>query len=202
MTIELPEISKRLLAVSGAALIGLAALTACGGGDADSGSDGDTGAAEEAGAEEGADEAASGDGSSPESPLPAGTSVEITDWTVTATGALDATEEILAADEYNEAPADGNQQGLVTLEGVYNGTESGSLWTDASFGIWADGTFYDSLDCMNTVENDLMDAPDVSAGSTATGAACVEVPSGAETYLIYVEDLWAVDGTQYFIEIG
>jgi hypothetical protein len=189
-----PEISKRLLAVSGAALIALAALTACGGGETDAGSDG---TADEADAGTATD-----DGTSPDAPLPAGTAVEIVDWTVTATGTLDATEEILAAGDYNEAPADGSQQSLVTLEGVYNGTGSGSLWTDASFGIWADGTFYNSLDCMNTVENDLMDTPDVSGGSTATGAACVEVPTGAESYLIYIEDLWAMDGTQYFIEIG
>jgi hypothetical protein len=201
MNIAFPEISKRLLAVSGATLIGLAALTACGGGetgtDSDTGSTGET--AEGAAAD---DEAAGGDGTSPESPLPAGSTVEVTDWTLTATGTLDATEAILASDEFNEAPAEGFQQALVTLEGTYNGDASGSLWTDASFGIWADGTFYDSLDCMNTVENDLMDVAEVSAGSSATGSACVEVPAGAESYLIYIEDIWAMDGTQYFIEIG
>lgn len=199
MTIELPEISKRLLAVGGTALIGLAALSACGGEDSGTG---DASAASETGAEAAADDEAGGDGTSPDSPLPAGSTVEVTDWTLTATGTLDATEEILAFDEYNEAPADGFQQGIVTLEGTYSGDASGSLWTDASFGIWADGTFYDSLDCMNTVENELMEVAEVSAGSSATGSACVEIPAGAESYLIYIEDVWALDGTQYFIEIG
>src|ERR1044071_5459461 len=160
MNIEFPEITKRLLAVSGAALIGLAALTACGGGEADdAGSDADTDSSEAAGTEEeAAEEAATGDGTSPEAPLPAGSTVEITDWTVGGTVVLDATEDILAVNEFNEAPADGFQQGLVTLEGTYNGSSSSSLWIDATFGIWADGTFYDSVDCLNVVENDLMDA--------------------------------------------
>jgi hypothetical protein len=196
MNVELPEISKRLLAVGGAALVGLAALSACGG--EDTGSDAGDGAVEEAGAEE----AAGGDGTSPEAPLPAGSAVEITDWTLTGTVVLDATEEVLAANEFNEAPAEGFQQSLVTLDGTYNGTESSSLWLDASFGIWADGTFYDSVDCLNTVENDLMDAAEVSGGSTSSGASCVEVPAGAETYLLYIEDLWSFEGTQYFIEIA
>ncbi|SDD96837.1 hypothetical protein [Glycomyces harbinensis] len=200
MNIEFPEISKRLLAVSGAALIGLAALTACGGGEADS--DGDTGSTEEA-ADDGAEEAAAtGDGTSPESPLPAGSTVEITDWTVGGSVVLDATEEVLAANEYNEAPAEGFQQSLVTLEGTYSGTESSSLWIDTTFGIWADGTFYDSIDCLNMVENDLMDAGEVSGGSSTSGGACVEVPADAETYLLYIEDLWSFEGTQYFIEIA
>jgi hypothetical protein len=199
MNFEFPEISKRLLAVSGAVLIGLAALSACGTEDADAG---DTGNAGETSGEAAADEAAGADGTSPEAPLPAGSTVEITDWILSATGTLDATEAVMAANEYNEAPAEGFQQGIVTLEGTYSGDGSGSLYMDATFGIWADGTFYDAIDCMNTVENDLMDVAEVSAGSVATGSSCVEVPTGAESYRIYIEDLWSMDGTQYFIEIG
>lgn len=198
MNFEFPEISKRLLAVSGAALIGLAALSACGTDDTGSGDTGTT----ETGADAAADEEASGgDGTSPESPLPAGSSVEITDWTVSATGVLDATEEVQAANEFNEPPAEGFQHSLVTITGTYAGDASGSLYMDATFGIWADGTFYASTDCLNTVENDLLDVAEVSAGSEATGSSCVEVPTGAESYLIYIEDIWALDGTQYFIEI-
>ncbi|THV27548.1 hypothetical protein [Glycomyces paridis] len=203
MNTEFPDLTKRLLAASGAALIGLAALTACSAEEGDGGSDTDTtteaDAAEEGGEEEAA---ATGDGTSPDAPLAAGSAVEITDWTITGTVELEATDAVLGANEFNEAPADGNQFSLVTLEGTYSGTEAGSLWLDATFGIWADGTFYDSVDCLNTVENDLMDTADVSSGSVASGAACVEVPTGAETYLLYVEDLWALDGTQYFVEIA
>jgi hypothetical protein len=201
MNVELPEISKRLLAASGAALIALAALSACSA--EDSGSN-DTESAEEAGGEEAAEEevAAGGDGTSPDAPLAAGSAVEITDWTITPAVTLDATDEIMGMNEFNEAPAEGSQQSLVTIDGVYNGTETGSMWVDVSFGIWADGTFYASSDCLNTVENELFSLPDVSPGGTATGNSCVEVPTGAESYLFYVEDLWALDGTQYFVEIG
>jgi hypothetical protein len=202
MNIEFPEISKRLLAASGAGLIALAALSACGAEDTGSGDTAN--AAEEAGADAEAEaEAPAGDGTSPESPLAAGSTLEIGDWTVTASEAtLDATDAILAADEFNAAPADGFQQSLVTLDGTYNGTETGSLWLDVTFGVWADGTFYDSIDCMNTVEDQITLVPDVSSGGTSTGSACVEVPAGADQYLLYFEDIMSLDGTQYFVEIG
>jgi len=197
MNIEFPEISKRLLALSGATLIGLAALTACSP-DTDSGSNGDTDTAEEAAEEEDA----AGDGTSPEAPLAAGSSLEVGDWTVTPTITLDATEEILAQDEFNTEPVEGNQQSLITLEGTYNGTDTGSLWLDVTFGVWADGTFYDTIDCSNLVDGEITLEPDVSAGGATTGSACAEVPTGADTYLLYFEDLMSLDGTQYFVEIG
>lgn len=203
MNIEFPEISKRLLAASGAGLIALAALSACGA--EDTGSTDTTNAAEEAGAEEGAEEeeAPAGDGTDVEAPLAAGSTLEVGDWTVTVSKAtLDATEEILADDEYNSAPAEGFQQSLITLDGTYNGTDTGSLWLDVTFGVWADGTYYDSIDCTNMVSDQITLVPDVSAGGTSTGSACVEVPTGAEEYVLYFEDLMNIDGTQYFVEIA
>ncbi|WP_112135014.1 hypothetical protein [Glycomyces dulcitolivorans] len=201
MNIEFPEISKRLLAASGAALIALAALSACSAGEDTSGGDtgSDDSAAEEVVEEE---EAATGDGTTPEAPLPAGSTVEITDWSVTGSVEIDGTEAVMGANEYNTEPAAGNQFALVTLEGTYNGDATGTLWVDATFGIWADGTFYDSVDCLNMVENDLLDVAEVSPGSSASGSSCVEIPTGAESYLLYVEDLWSLDGTKYFVEIG
>ncbi|RRR99262.1 hypothetical protein [Glycomyces terrestris] len=205
MNIEFPEISKRLLAAGGAALIALAALSACSAGEDASG--GDTGAEEtqvEEAAEGGAEEApAGGDGTSPESPLPAGSTVEITDWSLTGSAVeLDATDAVMGANEFNTEPAAGNQFALVTIDGTYNGAETGTLWLDATFGIWADGTFYDSVDCLNVVENNIMDTAEVSPGSSASGSSCVEIPTGAETYLLYFEDVWSLDGTKHFVEIG
>lgn len=198
MNIEFPEISKRLLAASGAGLIALAALSACG--TEDTGSTDTSNAAEDAGAEE---EAPAGDGTDVEAPLAAGSTLEVGDWTVTvAEATLDATEAVLAADEYNAAPAEGFQQSLVTLDGTYNGTGTGSLWLDVTFGVWADGTYYDSIDCFNTVADQITLVPDVSSGGTSTGSACVEVPAGADSYVLYFEDLMNLDGTQYFVEIG
>lgn len=201
MNIELPELSKRLLAAGGAALIGLGALSACGG-EGDTGSEGgaDTETAAEDGGEEA--EAAAGDGTSAEAPLPAGSAVVVGDWTVTGEVVLDATEDIMAANEFNTEPAEGSQQALVTLDGTYDGDATGTLWLDVTFGIWADGTFYDSVDCLNVVEDGVIDAPEVSPGGTAAGASCVEIPTGADTYLLYFEDLFSFDGTQYFVAIA
>ncbi|GAA1693468.1 hypothetical protein GCM10009830_46620 [Glycomyces endophyticus] len=203
MNIEFPEISKRLLAAGGAALIALAALSACSaGGDTDSGSD-DTAADEttvEAAAEE-QEETATGDGTSPEAPLPAGSAVEIGDWTITvADVALDATDAVMAENEFNTPPADGNTFATFTIDGTYNGTETGSLWLDATVGIWADGVMSET--CSNIVANDIIDVADVTAGGTASGATCAEYAADAASTLVYVEDIWSLDGTVYYIEIG
>ncbi|MCH7232906.1 hypothetical protein L0U85_18905 [Glycomyces sp. L485] len=200
-TMNLDIDAKKLLAVGAIGLFGLAGLTACGTEDEDgSGSSSDTTeAAEDAGEEAPAD----GDGTSIDAPLAADSSVEVGDWTVAPSDIkLDATDEILGHNEFNDPPADGSQLALFTVDGTYNGSETGSLWFDVTVGIWADGTFYDSTDCLNVVPEDLTEAPEVSNGGTAAGATCVEIPSDAETYLVYFEDLMSFDGTKYFVEIG
>lgn len=204
MNIEFPEISKRLLAASGAALIALAALSACSAGE-DTADGGDTGSDEstvEAAAEEGAEEeAATGDGTSPESPLPAGSEVEVGDWTISVSDVqLDATDAIMAENEFNTPPAEGNTLAMFTVDGTYNGSETGTLWLDATVGIWADGTFSET--CTNVVPNDIINTTEVTSGATSTGATCAEIPADAESTLIYIEDIWSLDGTKYFIEIG
>ncbi|MFB9658298.1 hypothetical protein ACFQS3_18835 [Glycomyces mayteni] len=203
MNIEFPEISKRLLAVSGATLIGLAALSACGtGDDAAGGGSEDTGSDTTTAAEEAAEEdTATGDGLSPEAPLPAGSTVEVGDWTLSVSDVqLDATDAIMAENEFNEAPADGNTLAMFTVDGTYNGAETGTLWLDATVGIWADGVMSET--CTNVVPNDIINTVDVTAGATSTGATCAEVPADAEQTLIYIEDIWALDGTVYYIEIA
>ena len=37
---------------------------------------------------------------------------------------------------------------------------------------------------------------------TVSGRLSVEVPTGADTYLLYFEDVFNFEGTQYFFEIG
>jgi hypothetical protein len=194
--------AKKLLAVAGTGLIGLAALTACD--SADDGAETDTGTNAESAESADADEAAAGaDGTGPESPLPAGSTVEVGDWSLTlASAELDATDAIMEVNQFNEAPADGFQQALLTIDGAYNGTETGTLWLDIEVGVWADGVFYDSTSCTNVVENDLMDASDVSGGGTASGAVCVEIPSDAEAPVAYFEDFLSFDEERRFVEIG
>lgn len=196
LDLDAPALGK-LLAVGTIGLFGLAALTAC---DDETGAAADTPASTEA-ADTDTDEAAA-DGTGPEAPLPAGSTVEVGDWSLAlASVELDATETIMGVNQFNEAPADGFQQALVTIDGTYNGADTGAMWLDFMVGVWADGAFYDSTDCSNVVEGSLMDAPDVSGGGTASGATCVEVPSDAETYVVYFEDFLSFDAEQRFVAI-
>lgn len=194
---DAPALGK-LLAVGTIGLFGLTALTACDD-ETDAAAQDAPASAEAADAD--TDEAAA-DGTGHESPLPAGSTVEVGDWSLAlASIELDATEAIMGANQFNEAPADGFQQALLTIEGTYNGTETGALWLDVALGVWADGAFYDSTGCTNVVDGGLMDAPDVSAGGTASGAACVEIPADADTYVVYFEDFLSFDAERRFVAI-
>lgn len=188
---------KKLLAVGAAGLLGLAALTAC-----DDATDSDPATSAETAENEGR-EAAGDDGTELDAPLAAGSTVEIGDWSLAFTSIeLDATEAILGVNQFNEKPADGFQHALLTIEGTYNGSETGVLWLDVTAGIWADGAFYDSTSCTSVVDGSLLEAPDVSDGGTASGSVCVEIPSDAENHVAYFEDFLSFDDERYFIAIG
>lgn len=188
---------KKLLALGAAGLLGLAALTAC-----DAETDSGTAASTETAEKEGQEAAENGDGTDLDAPLAAGSTVEIGDWSLSvASIELDATEAIMGVNQFNKEPADGFQHALLTIEGTYNGSETGALWLDVTAGIWADGAFYDRTSCSSVVDGSLTEAPDVSDGGTASGSMCIEIPSDAESHVVYVEDFMSFDDERYFIAI-
>lgn len=192
---------KKLATIGAVGLLGFG-LAACDAEDA-TGSGSDGGGDETSETASGAAEETAGDGTSPDSPLPAGTEVEIGDWTVTVSDVeLDATETILAENEFNEEPADGNQFAMYTVEGTYNGDEAGTLWLDLTIGVFAGGTYYS--ECSNVVPGDLIDTPEVANGGTASGNGCAEFPSAeSDGAIIYIEDLWSIeDDNRIYLEIA
>lgn len=192
--------AKRALAVGTAGLFGLAGLAACGQaaetGEADSDETAEAVEAEEADAETG-----EGDGSSLDSPLPAGSSVEVGDWTVTISEwNADATDDILSENEFNEEPAEDNQFAMFRVEGTYNGDEQGSLWLDLSVEVAAGGILYDTT-CGSTPD-DLFMTDDVTNGGSVTGNDCRELPSDAAGEAVFaVSDLFSFDGEKVYIAV-
>lgn len=185
---------KKFAMIGSVGLLGFG-LAAC---DSEAGSDsgGDTETSEAA-------EETAADGTSPDSPLPAGTEVEVGDWTITVSDVeLDATEAVLAENEFNEEPADGNQFAMYAVEGTYNGDETGTLWLDLTIGVFAGGTYYD--DCPNVIPDDLIDSSEVANGADASGNECAEIPSAdADGALIYIEDIWSIDDdNRVYLEIA
>lgn len=138
------------------------------------------------------------DGTDPTAPLPAGSEITTGNWTVVLSDVVsDATEQVLAENQFNVPPAEGYQYFMFQVEATYQGESSSTAWADLLFGVYVDGSVY-SESC-GVIPGDLVDAPEVFAGGTATGSQCIAVPTaGLETAAIGVEDYWA-SGQRYFV---
>lgn len=209
MTLEFPEISKRLLAASGAALIALAALSACSA--EDSGSD-DTENAAEAGDEAPAEEeavetcevapAVEGGGTDFAAPLELCQAASIEGWDIAVTAVeLDATATVMDANTFNEEPADGSQYLMFTLTGTNTGTEAVDPFIGLNTAV--DIADYRYEDTCGVLPNDLVDVGEVAPGESFTANDCVFVDSaGVEESVLAVSDFMSMEETEVYFKLG
>jgi hypothetical protein len=106
---------------------------------------------------------------------------------------LDATDDILAMNEFNEAPE--GQYVLVDLSVEYVGAEEGDPWLDLSVNlVGGDARQYDSTTCMAMLEQGQMDVPTLENGGTASYQLCMDVPAEAvKDANLFVEPLMSFD---------
>lgn len=127
--------------------------------------------------EGGGEEAAGPDGTA----YQVGDEVEVGDWIVVVTDVnQDATDVFLAADEFNDPPADGRQFVLVTVDTTYTGSAAGTAWVDLTLNIdGADGTTYTGgvEDFCGIVPDDLFSVGEQGPQETATGSICAALPA-------------------------
>src|SRR5699024_10911403 len=112
-------------------------------GETDAGDDGaQEDGAEEDGTEEdgteedgaGEEEVAEGEEGSRTNPIALGSTIRAGEWDVTVIGfERDATDEVLAANPFNDEPEEGHSYALVEAEATYTGDESGLPWLEISF---------------------------------------------------------------------
>jgi hypothetical protein len=141
----------------------------------------------------------SADGTSPDSPFPAGTVVDTENWKVAIGEVMrDATEVVLAEDEFNTPPPEGQQYFMFEVEATYQGDASGFAYWDLTFGVYMEATVYTSQ--CGLIPDDLSLANEVYPGGVSTGNYCVTVPTaGVEGALITIEDFYASEVTRYFV---
>ena len=132
-----------------------------------------------------------------ENPIPLGQAAPVGNgWTVRVTGVVaDATGQVLAANQFNDPPAAGNQFFMIAASGTYTGT--GSSMLDSSFSMRAVGasqvaytTFNNSCGVLPEPNLQLND-PQVFTGGTVSGnAACWEIRSSdAASLAMFYEPL-------------
>ena len=142
-----------------------------------------------------------GDGvGSIEQPAAIGDTITFTDYSeadewqvVVGDPTLDATADVLAADEFNLEPAAGSQYVVVPLTYTYVGTESGYPFLGASpeF-VGSDGAIYPVT--YATYPESLYDAPELTSGAQAPVNAVFEVPTAAVAGgLLKLSSIYGVD---------
>ncbi|MCF2571229.1 hypothetical protein HX613_03665 [Brevibacterium sp. UCMA 11754] len=129
----------------------------------------EAGEAEEAGAEEG----------TRENPYSIGTKISSDAWDMTITNVtLDATDEVLAENEFNEKPDSGNQYMMVDVEMTYTGDAPDGEMPMATFEyVSVGGNTFDGLDDMVVAPNALDDMENMYNGATTSGSIAIQIPS-------------------------
>jgi len=111
---------------------------------------------------------------------------------VVGTPVLDATADVLAADEYNTEPEAGNQFVVVPVTYTYVGAETASPYLLLNQVVGSDAVLYDVA--YATYPNSLYDAPELATGGTAEVNLLFEVPSSAVAgSLLQIGSIWGND---------
>jgi hypothetical protein len=142
-----------------------------------------------------------------ESPLPLGTVIELDDWSVSVTEVTaDATDVVMAENEFNDPPADGRQFVLFRAEATYEGDDSGDPW-DLSWAIVGAGgnTFGGSStdDYCGVIPDAFDEKGETFPGGSVEGNVCLSVPGDqVDGATILVEDTFSFEDTRVFFAVS
>jgi hypothetical protein len=136
-------------------------------------------------------------------PVPVGTSGTVGDWEVTfAPTNTDATQEIMAANQFNDPPGEGRVFIMAEVTVTYTGNDSGTPWLDLAF------DFVDSAgntsgtgeeDYCGVIPNDLFDVGEMFPDASGSGNVCAVVASDQVDGGVWiVEDFFTFDGSRVF----
>lgn len=142
-----------------------------------------------------------------DNPLEVGTRIEMGDWTLTVTEVtLDATEQVMSENEFNDPPVEGRQFVLFTVDATYEGEESGTAWLDFSWAIVgsAGNTFGTAMDdYCGVIPNPLDDTGETFPGGNVAGNVCVSVDSEqVDGATIRIEESLSFDDTRAFYALN
>ncbi|SNU01053.1 hypothetical protein SAMN06298212_10655 [Ruaniaceae bacterium KH17] len=114
-------------------------------------------------------------------PYPIGTELRTDDWTLVVNGVdLDATDAVMAENEFNDPPEDGNVYILVNLTATYTGSDAAGAmpWALVEY-VSAGGNTFDALSFDTfAVAPDAFDSlTTLYEGASTTGNAILQVPA-------------------------
>lgn len=132
-----------------------------------------------------------------EDPLPLGTPIEGGDWVVTVNEVTpDATDAVMAANQFNDAPAEGTQYLLADVTVEYTGDESEMIMLGTGFAfVTATGETIDTGDAFVVGPDELDTAQELYNGGTAQGNVVLQVPEGADGLLRVTTGMFGGENT-------
>lgn len=186
-------------------------LAGCGGDEASSDSS-TPAAAESAMSTEGASStttaapAASAGGSAElgtrENPIPLGEEAQVGSWKVRVVGStLDATQEVLGYNQFNEEPEPGKQYVLIEVEATRTGEDAAAFWVDMHYVfVGSGGNTFDAAPV--SVPDSLSDTGEAYPGASIAGnlvfqVASDQVAGGA----LRLEEAFSFEETETFFAI-
>lgn len=124
-------------------------------------------------------EEAADDAGSRENPVPLGTVVSGDDFDVTINSVqLDATDAVMAANQFNEPPPEGSTYALVNATVTYTGEESGFAMEVTIDYVTSTGEVLGSYDSFAVAPEPELGLDELYNGGTTTGNVVIAVPAG------------------------
>lgn len=138
-------------------------------------------------------------------PLPVGAVADIGDWRLRVTGVTpEATDEVLAENQFNDPPAEGRQFFMVHLEATYVGEESSNFWVDVSMKVVGPSNVaYESFeDSCGVIPDPIDDSGETFPGGSIVGNACWSVSAeDAGGLVLIVEPTFSFDDVRAFLSL-
>ncbi len=138
-------------------------------------------------------------------PVAVGEPVRVGNWVLRVAGVTaDGTDIVMAANEFNEPPGEGEQFFLAALEATYVGAESSSFWVDMTLKpVGASNVAYESFNAYCGLAPDPIDeSGETFPGGTITGNACWKIDGAdAESLVMIAEESFSFEDTRAFLSL-
>jgi hypothetical protein len=139
-------------------------------------------------------------------PIALGNFVQIGDWYVAVHSAdLDATDEVLAQNSFNEPPVDGDTYVMAGVELAYVGSESASFWSDG-FSWSAVGPTNVAVDPFESscglIDHDLSNSGELFPNGRVTGSLCLTVTAAEVGEMLLFFDVFGEDRRFFGLQPG
>jgi hypothetical protein len=138
-------------------------------------------------------------------PHPLGETVRVGEWDVTVLSATqDATEAVLAENQFNDPPSEGRQFFVVEVSATYEGAESEEVFTGLTMSTVGDSAVaYTSFeDTCGVVPGELDAFSEVFPGGTQVGNLCWHVlTDDVESLVLIVDNAFSFDEDRAYLAL-